>query len=157
MPQLLQSLLGYSAQDAGLVVSLGAALLLVESQIVGFLTTKFPAKYLMAFGWIVLSGGLYLSAKLVSLDIDFKTAAIIMVMQYLPLAFLFIPATTASYIGVPQNKSNSTAGLHRTSRAILAAASEHPLRKLFWCGGRNFTRIGCRHTPASATPVINSY
>jgi DHA2 family multidrug resistance protein len=118
MPQLLQSLLGYSAQDAGLVVSLGAALLLVELPIVGFLTTKFPAKYLMAFGWIVLSGGLYLSAKLVSLDIDFKTAAIIMVMQYLPLAFLFIPATTASYIGVPQNKSNSTAGLVNFARNI---------------------------------------
>ena len=118
MPQFLQVLLGYTAEKAGLVVSLGAALLLVELPIVGILTNKFPAKYLMAFGWIMLSGGLYYSVKLVSLEISFKTAALIMVMQYLPLAFLFIPATTASYIGVPQSKSNSIAGLVNFARNI---------------------------------------
>ncbi len=118
MPQFLQVLLGYTAEKAGLVVSLGAALLLVELPIVGVLTSKFPAKYLMAFGWITLSGGLYFSVKLVNLQISFGTAALIMVMQYLPLAFLFIPATTASYIGVPQSKSNSIAGLVNFARNI---------------------------------------
>ena len=118
MPQFLQVLLGYTAEKAGLVVSLGAGLLLVELPIVGLLTNRFPAKYLMAFGWIVLSGGLYYSVKLVNLQIGFKTAAFIMVMQYLPLAFLFIPATTASYIGVPREKSNSIAGLVNFARNI---------------------------------------
>jgi DHA2 family multidrug resistance protein len=118
MPQFLQVLLGYPAEKAGLVVSLGAALLLVELPIVGVLTNKFPAKYLMAFGWVALSLGLYYSVKLVSLNLSFKTAAFIMVMQYLPLAFLFIPTTTASYIGVPQSKSNSIAGLVNFARNI---------------------------------------
>ena len=118
MPQFLQTLMGYTAEKAGLVVSLGAALLLVELPIVGILTTKIPAKYLMAFGWLMLSGGLYFSVKLVSLDISFGTAAFIMIMQYLPLAFLFIPATTAAYIGVPQNKSDSVAGLINFARNI---------------------------------------
>jgi MFS transporter, DHA2 family, multidrug resistance protein len=118
MPQFLQTLMGYTAQSAGLVVSLGAALLLVELPIVGMLTTKVPAKYLMAFGWLALSGGLYLSVKLLSLDINFGTAALIMVTQYLPLAFLFIPATTAAYIGVPQHKSDSVAGLINFARNI---------------------------------------
>ena len=118
MPQFLQVLMGYTAEKAGLVVSLGAALLLVELPIVGILTGKFPAKYLMAFGWITLAGGLYLSVKMLDLDISFGTAALIMVMQYLPLAFLFIPTTTAAYIGVPQSKSNSISGLVNFARNI---------------------------------------
>ncbi len=118
MPQFLQTLMGYTAEKAGLVVSLGAALLLVELPIVGVLTTKFPAKYLMAFGWLMLSSGLYLSMKLIDLEISFGTAALIMVMQYLPLAFLFIPATTAAYIGVPREKSDSIAGLINFARNI---------------------------------------
>ncbi len=118
MPQFLQTLMGYTAEKAGLVVSLGAALLLVELPVVGVLTSKFPAKYLMAFGWIMLSGGLYRSVKLVNLEISFGTAAVIMVMQYLPLAFLFIPANTASYIDVPRNKSNGIAGLMNFARNI---------------------------------------
>ncbi len=118
MPQFLQTLMGYTAEKAGLVVSLGAALLLVELPIVGVLTTKFPAKYLMAFGWLMLSTGLYLSVKMISLDISFGTAALIMVMQYLPLAFLFIPATTAAYIGVPRDRSDSIAGLINFARNI---------------------------------------
>ncbi len=118
MPQFLQVLLGYTAENAGLVVSLGAALLLVELPIVGFLTSKFPAKYLMAFGWLMLSCGLYASVKLLNLEISFGVAAFIMVMQYLPLAFLFIPATTAAYIGVPQEKGDSVAGLINFARNI---------------------------------------
>ncbi|HEX7363519.1 MAG TPA: DHA2 family efflux MFS transporter permease subunit [Bryobacteraceae bacterium] len=118
MPQFLQNLMGYTAEDAGLVVSFGAALLLVEMPIVGVLTGKYPAKYLMAFGWLTLSAGLYFSVKLVDLDIGFGTAAFIMVMQTLPLAFLFIPSTTAAYIGVPQEKSGSVAGLINFARNI---------------------------------------
>ena len=118
MPQFLQVLMGYTAEKAGLVVSTGALLLLVELPIVGMLTNKFPAKYLMAFGWLLLSVGLYYSVKLVSLEISFRTAAFIMIMQYVPLAFLFIPTNTASYVGVPQNKSNSIAGLINFARNI---------------------------------------
>jgi DHA2 family multidrug resistance protein len=118
MPQFLQVLLGYTAEKAGLVVSLGAGLLLVELPIVGVLTSKFPAKYLMAFGWLMLSIGLYTSVRLVGLEISFSTAALIMVMQYLPLAFLFIPATTVAYVGVPQTKGNSVAGLVNFARNI---------------------------------------
>jgi DHA2 family multidrug resistance protein len=61
---------------------------------------------------------LYVSVKLLSLDINFGTAALIMLMQYVPLGFIFIPATTAAYIGVPQDKSNAVSGLVNFSRNI---------------------------------------
>ena len=41
-----------------------------------------------------------------------------MLMQYVPLGFIFIPATTAAYIGVPQEKSNSVSGLVNFFRNI---------------------------------------
>jgi DHA2 family multidrug resistance protein len=118
MPQFLQTLMGYTAEKAGLVVSAGAALLLVEMPVVGLLTSKFPVKYLMALGWLMSSAGLYVSVKLLSLDINFGTAALIMLMQYVPLGFIFIPATTAAYIGVPHDKSNAVSGLVNFSRNI---------------------------------------
>ena len=57
MPQFLQTLMGYSAQSAGLVLSGASLIILFEMPIVGQLTTKVPAKYIMAFGWICLAFG----------------------------------------------------------------------------------------------------
>src|SRR5208282_526414 len=47
MPQFLQTLLGYTAQSAGLVLSASGVVLLFEMPIVGQLTTKIPAKYII--------------------------------------------------------------------------------------------------------------
>lgn len=118
MPQFLQNLMGYTAEKAGVVVSVGAALLLVTMPIVGALTAKVPVKYLMALGWLLSAVGLYLSLKLISTQISFGTAALIMVVQYFPLGFIFIPATTAAYIGVPQDRSDSVSGLVNFMRNI---------------------------------------
>ena len=58
MPQFLQTLMGYTAQSAGLVLSGASMIILVEMPIVGQLTTKIPAKYIMAFGWLCLAYGM---------------------------------------------------------------------------------------------------
>ncbi len=111
MPQYLQNLMGYTAEKAGLVVSAGAAVLLLVMPLVGFLTSKVALKYLMALGWLLSAVGLYISTNLISLQISFKTAAMVMLVQYVPLGFIFIPATTAAYIGVPQGKTDAVSGL----------------------------------------------
>jgi DHA2 family multidrug resistance protein len=118
MPQFLQTLMGYTAEQAGLVVSAGAAVLLVTMPIVGALTSKLPAKYLIAFGWFLSAAGLYLSTKLLSLGISLGVAAVIMLMQYAPLGFIFVPAITASYFGIPQDRSDSVSGLTNFMRNI---------------------------------------
>src|SRR5882724_12931528 len=48
MPQFLQTLLGYTSQLAGLALSAGGLVLLFEMPIMGKLTTKFQARYLIA-------------------------------------------------------------------------------------------------------------
>ncbi len=42
---------------------------------------------------------------------SFNSAAILRVIQYVPIGFIFIPATTVAYVGIPRDKSNSVSGL----------------------------------------------
>jgi len=118
MPQLLQTLMGYTAQRAGMVLSAGALVVLVALPLVGQLTTRFQARYLIAFGWISLAASMYLSCRQIDLLISFRTAAFLRVWQYLPVAFLFVPLTLAGYVGLPAEKTNAAAGLMNFMRNI---------------------------------------
>jgi DHA2 family multidrug resistance protein len=118
MPQFLQSLAGYSAQQAGMVVSVGALSLFLTMPVVAGLTTRVPVKFLIATGWLLSAGGLYLSTRLLNLGISFPVAAFIMVLQYAPISFIFVPAMTASYFGIAQDKSDSVSGMTNFMRNI---------------------------------------
>src|SRR6204780_2064552 len=74
MPQFLQTLLGYTSQLAGLALSAGGLVLLIEMPIMGQLTTKFQARYLIAFGWLSLSIAMFYSPKRIDLQISFNAA-----------------------------------------------------------------------------------
>jgi DHA2 family multidrug resistance protein len=110
VPQFLQSLMGYTAQSAGMVLSAAAVLLLIELPLVGQLTSRVQARYLMAFGWAVLTIAMFFSTRRIDLQISFESATWLRIAQYLPIGFIFIPATMAAYLGIPQEKSNAVAG-----------------------------------------------
>jgi MFS transporter, DHA2 family, multidrug resistance protein len=118
LPQFLQTLMGYTAQTAGMVMSLGALVLLIEMPIVGRLITVLQTRYLVAFGWVLLAGTMYVSTQQLDLAVSFQSVAWLRVLQYLPIPFIFIPTTTAAYIGVPAEKNNSVAGLVNFMRNI---------------------------------------
>jgi DHA2 family multidrug resistance protein len=118
MPQLLQTLMGYTAQKAGMVLSAGALVVLVVLPMVGKLTTQIQARYLLAFGWITLGASMYMSCKHVNLLMSFSVATSLRVWQYVPVAFLFVPLTLAGYVGLPAGKTNAAAGLMNFMRNI---------------------------------------
>ena len=118
MPQFLQTLMGYTAQSAGVVLSGAGLVLLFEMPIVGQLTTKFPAKYIMAFGWLCLAFGMYVSTQRLDLLISFSAASRLRILQAFGLGFLFVPVSLAAYIGVPPEKGNSVSGLVNFMRNI---------------------------------------
>ena len=118
IPQLLQTLLGYTAELAGLVLSASGVVLLIGMPVVGQLTTRVPAKYLIAFGWLSMAIAMLYSTKRIDLDISFRVAMWLRVAQAAPLPFLFVPITLASYIGIPAEKSNDAAGLINFMRNI---------------------------------------
>jgi DHA2 family multidrug resistance protein len=111
MPQFLQTLLGYTSELAGLALSAGGLVLLIETPIVGQLTTKVQARRLIAFGWLALSIAMFYSTQRIDLEISFATAVWLRVAQVIGLGFLFVPITLVAYIGVPPDKNNAVAGI----------------------------------------------
>ena len=118
MPLFLQTLMGYTAESAGLVLSGGGLLLLFMMPVVGTLTSKFQARHLIAIGWLALSIAMYYTTQHLDLDISFRFASILRVVQIFGLGFLFVPINLAAFVGMPTEKSNSIAGLLNFMRNI---------------------------------------
>ena len=118
MPLFLQSLMGYTAESAGLVLSGGGLLLLFLMPVAGVLVSKVQARYLIAFGWFTLALGMYYSSRKLDLDISFRSAAFLRLVQVFGLGFLFVPINLASYVGMSPEKSGSVAGLVNFMRNI---------------------------------------
>jgi DHA2 family multidrug resistance protein len=111
MPQFLQTLLGYTSELAGLALSAGGLVLLFEMPIMGQLTTKVQARYLIAFGWLALSIAMFYSTKRIDLQISFKAATLLRITQVIGLGFLFVPISLVAYIGISPEKNNAVAGI----------------------------------------------
>jgi DHA2 family multidrug resistance protein len=111
MPQFLQTLVGYTSQLAGLALSAGGLVLLIEMPIMGQLTTKIQARYLIAFGWLALSVAMYYSTQRIDLQISFSAATWLRIAQVIGLGFLFVPISLVAYIGIAPEKNNSVAGI----------------------------------------------
>ena len=118
MPLFLQSLLGYTAQTAGEVLSLGGLVTLVTLPLVGQLTSRVRARILVSFGWLLLAGSMALTAFKIDLLVSYEAAQRLRLAQSLGLGFLFIPINLVSYIGLPPEKSGSVSGLINFSRNI---------------------------------------
>ena len=111
MPQFLQTLVGYTSELAGLALSAGGLVLLFEMPLMGQLTTKFQARYLIAFGWLALSIAMFYSTKRIDLQISFTAAVWLRIAQVIGLGFLFVPITLVAYIGISPEKNNAVAGI----------------------------------------------
>jgi DHA2 family multidrug resistance protein len=111
MPQFLQTLVGYTSELAGFALSAGGLVLLFEMPVMGKLTTKIQARYLIACGWLALSIAMYYSTKRIDLTISFSAAVWLRIAQVIGLGFLFVPITLAAYIGIAPEKNNSVAGI----------------------------------------------
>jgi DHA2 family multidrug resistance protein len=117
IPLFLQTLMGYGAQSAGEVLSLGAFVTMATMPIVGFLVSRVPAKYLVAAGFAGLSLALF-SMSNINLGIDAHTATLYRIYQGLTLGFLFIPINIVAYLGIPREQNNQVSGLVNLARNI---------------------------------------
>jgi len=111
MPQFLQTLLGYTSELAGIALSAGGVVLLLEMPLMGQLSTKIQARRLIGFGWLSLAIAMFYSAHSIDLDISFSMAAWLRIVQVIGLGFLFVPITLVAYVGIPAEKNNAVAGL----------------------------------------------
>jgi DHA2 family multidrug resistance protein len=120
IPQLLQQLMGYTAQLAGLVLSPGGAVIMIMMPVVGILVSKLDTRLLIGFGCAVCSLSLFVMAGW-DLGLDFRHAAEARMLQGLGLAFLFIPINVAAFTYVPKEKTNMGTGIINLARNIGAS------------------------------------
>jgi DHA2 family multidrug resistance protein len=118
MPLFLQTLLGYTSESAGLVLSASGLVLLFSMPVVGILAGKVQARYLIAFGWLTLAFSNFYSTRDLDLQISFGSASVLRIFQVFGLGFLFVPINLAAYVGMPLEKSNAVSGLVNFMRNI---------------------------------------
>jgi DHA2 family multidrug resistance protein len=117
LPLYEQVLLGYSAQKAGETLSAGALVLLPLMPVAGWLVNRVAARWLVAFGFLLTAFALHVMTQ-INLGISFGTATSWRVLQVLGLAFLFIPITTSSYVGIPPDKNEEASAILNLSRNL---------------------------------------
>jgi len=117
LPLFMQTMLGYTAEQAGLALMPGGFTIMLLLPLVGYLLSRYPPRWLLLFGLVVLSASLFHMTNF-DLEIDFRTAAIARVYQAVGMAFLFVPINTAAYAFLPREKNNAASGLMHLARNI---------------------------------------
>ncbi len=117
LPLMLQTLMGYTALLSGLVLSPGSLFTLLALPLVGRLTQKVEARWLVATG-LAITGFALLHMLSFNLDIDFWTAVRAWTFSRIGMAFLFIPTNVMAFYFIPKEKMNNATGLINLARNI---------------------------------------
>ena len=121
LPQLAQTLMGYTAELAGLMIMPGGLVLMLSMPLVGFLLSRYDARALIGFGLLVLTVAMFSMAHRIDLSADFRTMVWARVFQASALGFLFIPINTVAYSYLARDKRNAASGLINLFRNIGAS------------------------------------
>ena len=117
LPLFSQTLLGYSAEQAGLALMPGGFTIIILLPLVGFLLSRYTPRWLLLLGLVILSYSLFHMTGF-DLQIDFRGVATARVIQAAGMAFLFVPINTAAYAFLPRDKNNAASGLMNLARNI---------------------------------------
>ncbi|EKF74379.1 EmrB/QacA family drug resistance transporter [Alcanivorax hongdengensis A-11-3] len=117
LPLYVQELMGYTATQAGLVLTPGGLAIIALMPLVGRLVTKVQTRYLIGFGFLVSGIGVYTMTGF-SLQADYNTIMLARLLQASALGFLFIPINTAAYDSLPMEKSSNASAIINLARNI---------------------------------------
>jgi len=110
IPQMLQSLYGYTATDAGLVLGPGAFVIVALAPIIVRILPKVGIKPLIFIGYVIFAIAMWKYAS-IDLGTDYKHIALLRALQGLGIAPLFVPVSQLAYSNLPKNKNNKASSL----------------------------------------------
>jgi DHA2 family multidrug resistance protein len=117
LPQFVQTDLGYTAMLAGLVLSPGGVVTMIMMPITGRLIGLVQPKYLLVAGASIAALSMWHLTGLTG-DVSYSYAALSRVYLAFGLPLLFLPVTTASYQGIPPDKTNQASALINVARNL---------------------------------------
>src|ERR1700675_515274 len=110
IPQMLQSLYGYTATDAGLVLCPGAFVIVALAPVMVRILPKVGIKPLIFTGYVIFGIAMWQYAS-IDLGADYKHVALFRALQGLGIAPLFVPVSQLAYSFLPKNKNNKASSL----------------------------------------------
>ena len=118
LPQLAQSLLGYSATTAGLTLGIGGIASLLLMPVAGIVTGRVvQPKWLILMAVVGVGVSMLLASRL-NLDVSFWSISYARISQVVWLPFLFIPISAVSYVHLPANRNNEGSALINLMRNL---------------------------------------
>lgn len=118
VPQYLQELLGYTATDAGLVISPGGATVAVLTIFSGRLLKRISARTLIVSGWVVAVAANWTMAHSFDLEMTYGWAAGMRVFQAVGFGVMFVPISTAAYSFLARERVNQASALYNLARNL---------------------------------------
>jgi DHA2 family multidrug resistance protein len=110
IPQMLESLYGYTATNAGLVLGPGALVIVALAPMVVRILPRVGVKPLIFAGYLIFAMALWKYAS-IDLGTDYKHVALLRALQGLGIAPLFVPVSQLAYSFLPKNKNNKASSL----------------------------------------------
>src|SRR5271167_1485765 len=110
IPQMLQSLYGYTATDAGLVLGPGAFVIVALAPVIVRILPKVGVKPLIFTGYVIFGIAMWQYAS-IDLSTDYKHVAMLRALQGLGIAPVFVPVSQLAYSYLPKNKNNKASSL----------------------------------------------
>ena len=117
LPLFYQELLGYTAFTAGLVVGPRGLGSIMGMPIIGYISNKVDARYLLTFGFLVF-GITSLVFGNVTLDISPTTLLVPIIITGFALSFVFVPITTQAYGTLENQQIGNASGIFNLVRNI---------------------------------------
>ena len=110
IPQMLQSLYGYTATDAGLVLGPGAFVIVMLAPVIVRILPRTGIKPLIFTGYLIFCLAMWYYASF-DLSTDYRHEALARIIQGLGIACLFVPVSQLAYSFLPKDKNNKASSL----------------------------------------------
>jgi MFS transporter, DHA2 family, multidrug resistance protein len=120
MPQFAQQVIGYTATQAGLILSPGGFVIIMLIPIITRILPRVPTRSLITVGFTMLGCSLLYSSRLVP-DIMFHQLALMRVAQTCGLAFLFVPISTIAFSTMPRELNGDAAAMYTMFRNVIGS------------------------------------
>ena len=117
IPQLVQQVLGYTAQQAGLALTMGGIVTLLTMPLAGILSGYVQPRTLMGLAFAVEAVAMWNMTHF-DTTVTFGDIALARMWQSAPIPFLFVPLISAAYVGLPGQKTNRASAMIAVGRNI---------------------------------------
>jgi MFS transporter, DHA2 family, multidrug resistance protein len=117
IPQLLQQVLGYTATNAGLALTMGGVVTILIMPLSGILMNRVDPRVMICIAFFV-EGLAFLYMERLDTLISFDDAAIVRTIQAVGLPFLFVPISGVAYVGLRPENSTQASSLLNMARNL---------------------------------------